>query len=173
MGILAVLIEYREVIVMRLWAKAIEAKRKKMSFYVKKQGFSSAKTIRCSQELDKLLLPYEKRVSGRLLSIEKQFDEEGCLIVLSGELDYFSIETFYQTLDNLKRSPFQVITFELSNLKFIDSTGYGALLQEALELCSKGIAIKIKGLKDYQKMFINENLFHYHCMPNLFQTSDV
>lgn len=34
---------------------AIEKKRKKMMKYAKIHGFSSPKTVKCSQELDKLL----------------------------------------------------------------------------------------------------------------------
>ena len=67
-------------------------------------------------------------VHSSLFQVETRVGSDGCVIALSGELDLLGVEHLTQQLLEA-RSADGSLTIDLSELKFIDSSGLGVLLR--------------------------------------------
>ncbi|MBE3586608.1 MAG: STAS domain-containing protein [Thermoanaerobacter sp.] len=82
-----------------------------------------------------------KKVEIRVRQTEKM-----AILEVSGELDYSNVE---QLQREIQRRPEEVVEIDLRELKFIDSSGAGMLLNQARHLYRQGRSLRIVCIPDH------------------------
>lgn len=80
----------------------------------------------------------EGTTDGRppLASVEQWTEGSGCAVKITGELDMSNIESLREVLDPIVAGGHTTLVFDLSELRFIDSSGIALLLVAARQMDS-------------------------------------
>ncbi|MFZ3170734.1 MAG: STAS domain-containing protein [Carboxydocellales bacterium] len=80
-----------------------------------------------------------------MLNIETSYESNiGCLKLI-GELDISTIDLFRTSVENVHDNIKQVV-LDFSDLKFVDSTGVGGLVQVIKRIREKGLQISVRNI---------------------------